>query len=78
MLPIEYPQLCTNKILAMDISRSLAVGTLLGTKCMKSVGWHCEPSECQKLVQAIESHLDTIASMFFHISFTVMLLSLFF
>ena len=71
MLPVEHPQLCANKILMVDISRSLSVGTLLGTKCMKLVGWHSEPAECRKLVQAIATHIDAVATMFFHLSFTV-------
>ena len=71
MLPVEYPQLCANKILMMDISRSLSVGTLFGTKCMKLVGWHSESAECRKLVQAMATHIDSVAAMFFHLSFTV-------
>ena len=72
MLPVEYPQLCANKILMMDISRSLSVGTLFGTKCMKLVGWHSESAECRKLVQAMATHIDSVAAMSFTVKIPIL------
>lgn len=74
MLPEESPQLCTNRILAMDISRSLAIATLLGVKSMKYVGWHCELPESEKLIQAMGLHLDHISLMVFHLASTASML----
>ncbi|MCO5548771.1 hypothetical protein L7F22_002233 [Adiantum nelumboides] len=71
MLPEEVPQLCTNKILAMSVSQSLAVATLLGKKSMKFVNWHCQPAESEKLIQAMALQLEHISSIVSHLASTV-------
>ncbi|KAI5077208.1 hypothetical protein GOP47_0007032 [Adiantum capillus-veneris] len=70
MLPEEIPLLCTNKILAMTVPQSLAVATLLGKKSMKSVKWHCQPAEIEKLIEAMALQLDHISLMVSHLAST--------
>ncbi|KAH7429242.1 hypothetical protein KP509_09G038400 [Ceratopteris richardii] len=70
MLPEEIPQICVNRMMTINVPQSLAITTMLGKKSMKSVGWHCEPAENAKLIQAMVLHLDYISLMVSHLAST--------